>query len=114
MNTPLERMDEEFSEPSSRYRLTLMAEERDSVEGYIVAWGLSSDAIQRHYFFQRAIQKVRDRPTRMGYSRAYLFSMDIGSAEVAQEMLEEFEERYPFFFMIYFLPLGFASFLKRK
>ena len=87
---------EEATAPNQfEYRLALMAESDNSLEGYITAWNMSKDTLMKNNHFQRALDFVRQHPSRINYLRGYTFCRDIGKTEVASELGTEMRSRYP-------------------
>ena len=90
-----------------------MADADASFEGYIAAYALSNDGFMKHRHFRRAIEVARQNPTRMSYSRAYLFCKDIGKDEMAEQLLNEMREKYPIYSIFNILPLTLAGLFGR-
>lgn len=94
------------------YRLSVIAKTDNSLSGYIAAWDWSTDIIMKNYYFQRALEITRQLPTRMNYSKSYLFCTDIGKDEVANQLLVELKEKYPVFSCFHTFALKVAGFIK--
>ena len=119
MNESMEKAIEQILEEGltaphqQESRLAIMADADASLGGYIAAYGLSDDALMKHRHFQMAIEVARQNPTRMNYSRAYLFCKDIGKDEMAEQLLNEMWEKYPIYSIFNTLPLRMAGLIRR-
>lgn len=86
-------------------RLAEMAEANGTLGGYIAAWHLSDDVISKNTYVRKVAEATRQNPTRMDYSRAYMFCSNAGNEELAEQLWGEMREKYPFYTLFHSMPL---------
>lgn len=102
-------VEEAFSPHMHEYRLAIMAESSNSVEGYVAAHKMSDDQFMKSYYASKAVSLVRENPGMMNYSKCILFCKDIGRHETAKALFEEMVKKHPLLGRINYLPLKIAA-----